>query len=508
MSGIIFKNISSTYLSRIWIGLISFLSVPYLIRKLGVDAYGVLSLSMIVIGYSALFDFGLARGVVKYIAEYNVLDNQKKLRKLIKSSLSIYTIIGLLGSVVLGVLTHFFLTRIFKIPVWLHQEALVVFYLTSFYLIFRLPQLLVQAITIGYQKIYLLNFLNTIFNSLKILLSVAAVSLGYYLEAVAIVNIVIGIIHFIVLYNFVEKFLPHGSIAFGYDKDTVSMVLRYSLKSFTADSLGMFITYIDKFIIGIFLPIASLAYYSVPFELTSRVWEFQVAAVATVFPTFSMYNSAGERDNFNGLYRKVTKFIIITAAFISSFLCVFATQILKYWISPEFAQHTSQILRIISWGVLTSSVLSIAGIILYSTSNLNRAIKVNAIMLIIHIILSLLLIKYLGMLGIALSWFLTHVIGMIILIPWINRSIVHFPAKEYAYGLVKPIGLALGTAIVSYYLFRGFITNLISLALIAVVHLLLYALLTYFFLLLPRERQLIKFFSSRIIHKFTFGAAS
>lgn len=501
MHKIILKNISSTYLCRIWIALISFVSVPYLIHKLGVDAYGVLSLSLIVIGYSSLFDFGLARGVIKYIAEYDVINNLENIRKLVKTSFTLYVIMGLVGSVILAILTHFFLLRVFKIPAWIHHQALVTFYLTAFYLIFRLPQLFVQAIAIGYQKIYLLNFINTIFNTLKILFSVIVLSLGYFLQAVVAVNIVIGIAHFSTLYIFVRKSLPQGALAFGYDKQTSAKVMGYSLKSFTADSLGMFITYVDKFIISVFLPIASLAYYSVSFELTSRLWEFQVAAIATVFPTFSMYNSANEKVNFDKLYKKATKFIIISAVFISSFLCIFSEEILKSWIGPEFAPHSYQILRVISWGVLTSSLLSIIGVVLYSTSHLNRAIKVNGTMLVMHVLLSLLLVRYYGMIGIAFSWLLTHLTGLFLLVPWVNRNLANFAGREYFYGLIRPILVAFITVMVSYYLFRSYINSLVSLAIIGILDLSVYSILSYFILLSQRERQSFRAYFMNFIGK-------
>lgn len=323
MNKLVISNILTTYLSRIWIGLVSLFSIPYLIRKLGVDAYGVFSLSLIFIGYSALFDFGLGRGIVKYIAEYRVLNNLEKLRKLIRSALFVYLIIGIASSVMLGLFTYFLLGKIFHIPAFLAVDAATVFYLTSLYLIIRIPQLLFQAISIGYQKIYLLNLLNTVFNTLKILASVAVVSFAPEPSKVVIANIIIGVVHFVFLYFFVEKQLPPKTIKFSYYKESISEVLKYSIKSFTADSLGMVITYLDKIIIGIFLPISSLTYYSAPFELTGRLWEFQVSAVATTFPAFSGYQATGAKEEFSKLYLELTKFIVIISAFFPVYFACF-----------------------------------------------------------------------------------------------------------------------------------------------------------------------------------------
>lgn len=492
MSRLIFSNIFSTYLSRIWIGIISFFSVPYLIKRLGIDAYGVFSLSLIFIGYSALFDFGLGRGAVKYIAEFKVFNNIERLQKLIKSCFFVYLVIGLVSSVSLALFTHFFLGKIFRIPDFLSKDALTVFYLTSFYLVIRVPQLLFQAIAMGYQKVYLLNIINTIFNSLKILASVAVACFTPNLGNIVFANIIVGMLHFIFLYSFVKNILPNGTIALGYEKDSINGVFKYSVKSFVADSLGMLITYVDKIIIGIFLPIASLAYYSVSFDLTIRLCEFQVSATTSVFPTFSSHHAASLKGRFRRLYIKLTKLMVIISAFFSSTLCFFSKEILTLWVGADVALSSYHILQVISWGILTGSLLAIIGTIFYSVGNINKVIKINTLMFFSHLAMCILFIKKFGLICVAVSWIITQIIGIFLLIPWINKNIAELKNSRYLLEFLKPTALSIIVVYIFYFFSRGrlnntmgFLTEMLSMGII-------YIVLLWFIIITKEEKSYFK----------------
>lgn len=69
-SGRLAKN---TLLNLIGLGtpvVLAFLSIPILIKGIGTDRFGVLSIAWMVLGYFSLFDFGIGRALTKSVAEY------------------------------------------------------------------------------------------------------------------------------------------------------------------------------------------------------------------------------------------------------------------------------------------------------------------------------------------------------------------------------------------------------------------------------------------------------
>jgi O-antigen/teichoic acid export membrane protein len=55
----VFRNVVYNFLSQVWFLVLPLATSPYIVRHLGVDAFGVLSLASAVIGYLAVLDLGM-----------------------------------------------------------------------------------------------------------------------------------------------------------------------------------------------------------------------------------------------------------------------------------------------------------------------------------------------------------------------------------------------------------------------------------------------------------------
>lgn len=287
MSSTISINIISNFLSRIWLALISLVSAPYIVTQLGVEAYAVLSLSLLVVGYFTLLDLGLGKGIVKFLAEFDVKGEKEKIKKLTGTSLVIYTCMGGVGAVILSLLTNTLVTKFFNIPLELHDISRIVFYITSLGLIFRIPQIFFTSILLGYQKIHSINTLNVIFNTLRVLITLLLLNFGFFLIDIVVANLCIGIIHLIFFIISSKKLLPDKTLYPTFDKDLAKILFKFSLNAFISDFMGVIIVHFDKFLIGIFLPIANLTYYSLTFQLASFIWEVPQNVVSAIYPVFS-----------------------------------------------------------------------------------------------------------------------------------------------------------------------------------------------------------------------------
>jgi len=350
MMGIVSINIISNFLSRIWLALISLISIPYIVTHLGANAYTVLSLSLVVVGYFALLDLGLGKAIVKFVAEYNALSEKERIRKLIGTSIVFYVVMGFVGAIILAALTNLLTTKVLKIPVELQDTSKIVFYLTSLALLFRIPQILFASIPTGYQKIHLLNIVNVIVNTLKILITVSLLYLGFFLVSIVIANLCLGIIQLACLVWLSKKLLPHKAFYPSFDVHIAKQIFRFSVNTFIADFMGVIIVHLDKFLIGVFLPIANLAYYTVAFELASQIWEVPANITSAAYPAFSEAHANGEKDRMVQLYIKISKFIMIGTTYIAIVIIVFAKEILTYWINEDFAAKGATTLRIFFGG--------------------------------------------------------------------------------------------------------------------------------------------------------------
>ena len=95
--------------------IVALVAIPFIIRGLGTERYGVFSLALIVLGYFSLFDFGLGRATTKFVAEYLGREDTKQLPGLIWTSLGLQLIQGIFGGFLLVAATPFLVGKIFNI---------------------------------------------------------------------------------------------------------------------------------------------------------------------------------------------------------------------------------------------------------------------------------------------------------------------------------------------------------------------------------------------------------
>ena len=75
------KNISFNLLSRIWYIVLALVTTPYIVTKLGTDAYGILSITLTLVGYFSLTEIGMGNTLIKYLSEYLASKKENKVEK-------------------------------------------------------------------------------------------------------------------------------------------------------------------------------------------------------------------------------------------------------------------------------------------------------------------------------------------------------------------------------------------------------------------------------------------
>ena len=105
------KNTLFIFFARFIPLLAALISIPYLIRYLGVEKMGLLSLVWVIIGYFSLFDIGLGRAVTQKVSELLGGDQEFRISKIFWNSLLLQFFMGLIGGLFL-----FFLIPLFDKP--------------------------------------------------------------------------------------------------------------------------------------------------------------------------------------------------------------------------------------------------------------------------------------------------------------------------------------------------------------------------------------------------------
>src|ERR1700680_2607787 len=97
---LIAKNSLFNLFGQILPMLAGLLTIPYIIRGLGTAEYGILSIAIMLLGYFSIFDLGLSRATVKFVAENLSAETIHRVPELVWTSLSLLVVLGTIGGIV------------------------------------------------------------------------------------------------------------------------------------------------------------------------------------------------------------------------------------------------------------------------------------------------------------------------------------------------------------------------------------------------------------------------
>src|SRR5437879_4948795 len=98
-------------------------TIPYIVRGLGTDGFGILSIAWMLLGYFSVFDLGLSRATTRLVAANLSPDKVDKVPGLVWTSLALLLALGSAAASLLAAFVPVAVTRFFKMPASFVGEA-------------------------------------------------------------------------------------------------------------------------------------------------------------------------------------------------------------------------------------------------------------------------------------------------------------------------------------------------------------------------------------------------
>ena len=81
--------------------LVALATVPFLIRGLGLEGFGIVTLISSVVGYFGVLDINLSAGSIRYLSHYHAQNDRERFAETFWFGLIFYTALGITGCLLL-----------------------------------------------------------------------------------------------------------------------------------------------------------------------------------------------------------------------------------------------------------------------------------------------------------------------------------------------------------------------------------------------------------------------
>ncbi len=464
-----------------WPVMLALITTPYIVHKLGNDAYGVLALVTSVLGFFAFFDLGVTNAAVKYIAESYAKNDTKEISKIIGSSLSVFLTVGALGGTLIALMTSTLVQKVLKIPSAYVSDSIFAFYIASCGFVLNMVVGVFASIPKAIQRYDLTTKVNLIIGTSLTLSIVLTVYLGYGLKHVVILNFLSSLGSLLAYILVTKKYLKGVSIKIHFDSSTFRKLFQFGMYSLIVIISSAVYYQLDRLLIGSFLGSASVAYYVVPASVATAMFSLIVSLMGVVFPLCSHLYATGEHEKLRELFLKANKYAFIFVVSLASPVIVLSTQIMTIWMGADYSVKSSAVLVILTLSVVFNSLGIIPYYILDGIGMPGVNAKVAILTAIMNISLCLLLIPRLGLIGAALSN-LANFLLVLLNMSVVDHNIMHFGVKRIlGKTCIKPLAAGLIQATFTYYILVPFIKGRISLLLVIFVSMIIYYMVSFLF---------------------------
>ncbi len=335
--------------------LIFMLLTPYLIKSMGKDAYGLLTLTNVLTGYVSFMNLGFGEAVTKHTAQYAAIDDLVNLTRTVSAGLIIFTVVGLTGGTLLLGLSRLLALHVFNIPPDLRDASIFVIRLAGLGFFLNMITALLEGLAMGMNHFEIPNTIRIFRVSLSSLLMVLALIKGLGLPGVMTGNILGQAISTatsaFVTFRLVPRPRLRGAISH------IPELFAFGKFVFLSRAINTVTSQIGSTVLGIFATMTSLTYFDIPTRIISVGMEIFQRLFEMLFPLSAGLNSQGKRDRLARIFVNVIRWQITLVLPVLILVLFFGRFALQLWIGKDFANNSYSIL-IVTAVYQTISVLT------------------------------------------------------------------------------------------------------------------------------------------------------
>ncbi len=413
---------------------VGIVAIPLLIESLGLERFGVLSIAWLVVGYFSLFDLGLGRALTQLVAEYRGLSRDKEIPALIWTSLLLMLLMGGVGCLLLLWLSAPLASLLNITPVHV-DEAIGVFRCLALSIPLVIVTIGLRAILEAYHQFRVINQVKIPASVATFLLPVVVLVFDNNLVSVAVGIIFTRLVVAIAYWRALARAQPElRKVAFT-DKQSIKRLFQFGGWMTVSNVVGPLMVYMDGFAIGAVLTVSEVPFFTVPYEVSSKLWIFPGAIVTALFPLMAQ-RLTGARGSAEAIFFSSMRTLFIFL-FPAVLLLVCLSQIgLELWLGAEFSAKSTLVLQLLLAGVFINSLAMFPYALLQGAGYPRVTAVIHLIELPLYVPLLLFMLVQYGIEGAALAWFSRAFLDMALLIFWAGRYLDDFRDKLWrAFGL-------------------------------------------------------------------------
>lgn len=464
---LLLKNSAYNFVGSIAPLIVALFTIPFLVKGLGEEKFGILSLAWVVIGYFSLFDFGIGRTLTKIVAEKIGLDEEHEIPGLFGTALFLMLIISLIGSFILLLSSSYLVLNIFNISKEYQEQSINTFYTLAFSIPIVTTTAGLRGVLEAYQKFGMINLLRSVLGVFTFVGPLICLIFTSDLFIIVLVLSLFRLIIWVFFYLECNKLKSIRNSKIKILKNLIKPILKTSTWMSVSNLIGPIILYVDRFLIGALISAVAVTYYTTPYEVMTKLLIIPSALASVLFPAISS-NYKTNPEYASKLFAKSVKYIFIILFPIVLIISVFAREGLNIWLGDNFADLSTLVLQLFAIGIFLNSLAFFPFTYLQSIGRPDITAKIHLFELPMYLVFMWYFIPKLGITGAALVWLIRILVDTTLLFYFTQKvfqgeAVVNFRLNLHLVIILFSLFVIISTIFVSGIVFKLIFTIIVLL---------------------------------------------
>lgn len=400
---------------------VAVVAIPLLIRGLGTERFGVLTLMWVVIGYFSLLDLGLGRALTQLVADRLGRGREEEVPALAWTALVMVLALGTLGGVVAAVAAPWLILEVVRLPDELKPETVRAMYLLALSLPAVASTAALRGILEAVQRFDLVNALRlplSVFNYAGPLLVLPfSSSLVPVIALLLAGRLAAWGAHLWLCLRAVPSLRRVE-----FDRSSIPALVRFGGWTTVSNVISPLMVYLDRFLIGGMVSVTAVAYYVTPYEVVTKLWIVPGGLLGVIFPAIAT-TFAHDRERTARMFWRAVRVMTLIVFPVLLVLVALAPEGLRLWLGSDFAANSTVVLRWLAVGVLINCLGQVAYTVLQGIGRPDLTAKLHMVELPFYLGVLLVLVQRYGIEGAAAAWVLRIVVDTVALFVLADRRL-------------------------------------------------------------------------------------
>lgn len=444
------RNVVANLFGRAWTMVLAVAFIPFYLKFLGMEAYGLVGFFASLQSIFGVMDFGIGTTLNREMARYSVLEGHaREQRDLLRTLETVYWGIALSVSIMIVLLAPS-IARQWMNPKQLSPEAVEnAIRLMGLVMVLQFPFSFYHGGLMGMQRQVTVNAIVSLVGTFRgvgavLVLWLVSPTIGAFFGWQVAVAAAGTLACSVALWGSMP---PSGERA-RFRPELLRGVWRFAAFMFGNAMLGVLLTQLDKVILSRMVPLEQFGYYALAGTVASLAWSVIIPVNAAIFPRFTQLVQVKDEAGLTTLFHQGCQFLAVALLPVAVTVAFFPSELIFLWTrNATTALNASTVLAFLVAGTTLNGLASIPVYLRVASGWPQLTMYTNLAAVFVITPLTIYLVKRYGVVGGAAAWMALNSIYLLVSAPIMFRRLLRGEVwKWYLRDIALPLLVVLAAA--------------------------------------------------------------